>query len=178
MKLASRFQTLHKAVRISLCVIIIIIIIIKSHWLRSSLTCSLPLFLSLSLSHHSSLSSITPYHLGWILCPYRVGRPTLCVGVLNRTWLMSLSLHLQQSPVCQVPFSWMVCEMGGSWPYSWCLEGCYFQDFFKIARSILVQFLRSLFSMRFLSVQLVHPYRSIDTAIAVLFNRIDQTSKW
>ena len=53
-------------------------------------------------------------------------------------------------------------------------------DFFKIARSILVQFVPILlFSWSFVSVHVVHPYSSMDTATGwknpVLFYRIDQT---
>ena len=49
--------------------------------------------------------------------------------------------------------------MGGKWPCSTYFMGCCFQDLFNIARSILVQF-----SMRFVSVQVVHPYCSTDIA--------------
>ena len=34
--------------------------------------------------------------------------------------------------------SWMVCKMGGKWPYSYCFVGCYFQDLFKTVCNILV----------------------------------------
>ena len=34
--------------------------------------------------------------------------------------------------------SWMVCEMGGRWPYNCCYVGCYFQDLLKIKCRILV----------------------------------------
>ncbi len=32
----------------------------------------------------------------------------------------------------------IVFVIGGRWPYSWCLVGCFRQDLFKIARRILV----------------------------------------
>ena len=44
--------------------------------------------------------------------------------------------------------------------------GCCFQDLFSIARSILVQFLSSFFSISFVSVHVVHPYSNIDTTAA------------
>ena len=39
-------------------------------------------------------------------------------------------------------------------------------DLFNIARNILVQLPSSFFSSRFVSVQVVHPYSSIDTTVA------------
>ena len=56
--------------------------------------------------------------------------------------------------------------MGGRWPYSWCLVGCCCQDLFHIARNILVELPSSFFSSRLVSVQVVHPYSSIDTTAA------------
>ena len=53
--------------------------------------------------------------------------------------------------------------MGGRWSYSWCLEGCCLRDLFNIAHSILPS---SFFSGHFVSVQVVHPYSSIDTTAA------------
>ena len=43
---------------------------------------------------------------------------------------------------------------------------CCFQDLFNIARSILVQFPSSFFSICLVSVHLVHPYCRIDMTIA------------
>ena len=59
----------------------------------------------------------------------------------------------------------MVLEMRGKWPYSCCFVGCCFQDLFNITRSILVRFPSSFFSMRFVSVHVVHPCSSIDTTV-------------
>ena len=105
--------------------------------------------ISLTLSHHSSLSFITlgrssgqypvSSHSCWMYV--RAGRPAFarpCVGVHKNTSLMSSSLLLQQCPACLVHLTWIVFVIGGRWPYSWCLVGCYRQDLFKIARSILV----------------------------------------
>ena len=77
-----------------------------------------------------------------------------------------LSLLLWQCPACFVHLTWMVLEMGGKWPYRCCFLGCCFQDLFNTARSILVQFLSSVFSMRSVSVHVMHPYSSTDTTIA------------
>ena len=96
----------------------------------------------------------------------RAGRPAFArsyVGVHRSTSLMSSSLLLQQCAACLVRLIWIVFMMGGRWPYSWCLVGCCHQDLFKIARSILVS---SFFSSRLVSVQVVHPYSSIDTITA------------
>ena len=105
--------------------------------------------ISLTLSRHSSLSFIAPgrssgqhpvsLHSCWMYV--RAGRPVFarpCVGVHKSTSLMSSSLLLQQCPACLVCLTWIVFVKGGRWPYSWCLVGCYRQDLFKIARSILV----------------------------------------
>ena len=88
------------------------------------------------------------------------------MGVHISTSLMSSSLFLQQCPACLVRQAWIVFVMGGRWPYSWCLLGYCRQDLFHIARSILVYLPSSFFSSRFVSVQVVHPYSSIDKTTA------------
>ena len=98
----------------------------------------------------------------------RAGRPAFAwpyAGVHRSTSLMSSSLLLQQCPVCLVCLTCIVFMIGGSWRYSWCLVGCCRQDLFNIARSILVKLLSSFFSC-LVSVQVVHPYSSIDTTAA------------
>ena len=55
---------------------------------------------------------------------------------------------------------------GGRCPYSWSLVGCCHQDLFNTARSILVLLPSSFFSRGLISVQVVHPYSSIDTTAA------------
>ena len=105
--------------------------------------------ISLTLSRHSSLSFIAlgrssgqhpvSSHSCWMYV--HVGRPAFarpCVGVHKSTSLMSSSLLLQQGPACLVRLIWIVFVIGGRWPYTWCLVGCFRQDLFKIARSILV----------------------------------------
>ena len=105
--------------------------------------------ISLTLSHHISLSFITS---GWSsglhtisshsCCMYvQAGRPAfawLYVGVHRSTSLMSSSLFLQQCPACLVCLTYIVFVMGGRWPYSWCLVGCCHQDLFNIPRNDLV----------------------------------------
>ena len=59
-------------------------------------------------------------------------------GVHSSTLLMSSSLLLQEYPACLVRLTWIVFVMGGRWPNSWCLEGCFRQDLFNIARTIVV----------------------------------------
>ena len=103
-------------------------------------------------------------------CMYvRAGRPAFdwpYVGVHRSTSLMSSSLLLQQCPACLVRLTWIVFVMGGRWPYSSCLVGCCRQDLFNIVHSILVYLPSSFFSSRLVSVQVVHPYSSIDTTAA------------
>ena len=81
-----------------------------------------------------------------------------CVGIHERTSLISSSLLHQLCPAGLVCLIWMICEMGGKWPYSGSFMGCCFQDLFKTARSILMLFSSNFFSMRF--VQVVQPYSS------------------
>ena len=75
-------------------------------------------------------------------CMYvRDGRPTFAwpyARVRRNSSLKSSSLLLQQCPGCLVCLAWIVFEMGGRWPYSWCLVVCCRQDLFNIARNILV----------------------------------------
>ena len=84
-----------------------------------------------------------------------------------RTTLMGSSLPLQQCPKFLVRLIWMVFEMGDKWLYSRCFDECCLQDLFNTARSILVQLPSTFFSIRLLSVQVVHPFRSVDTTAAL-----------
>ena len=52
------------------------------------------------------------------------------------------------------------------WLYSCCFVGCCFQDLFNMAHSILVQLPSSFFYTRLISVDVVHPYSSMDTSAA------------
>ena len=120
--------------------------------------------ISLTLSRHSSLSFIAlgrssgqhpvSPHSCWMYvracCP-AFARP--CVGVNKSTSLMSSSLLLQQCPACLVRLTWIVFVIGGRWPYSWCLVGCYHQDLFKIARSILILNIYDLVWLGFMAYQ-------------------------
>ena len=65
-----------------------------------------------------------------------------CVVVHKRTSLMSSSLLLQHNPLCPVC---LVCEMGGKLPYRYSFVECYFQNLFKTAHGILVQFTYNFF---------------------------------
>ena len=98
--------------------------------------------ISLTLSRHFSLSFIASGKSSGLhpitshsRCMYvRAGCPAFAqpyVGVHWSTSLMSSSLLLQQCPVCLVRLTWIVFVMGGRWPYSWCLVGCFRQDSFN-----------------------------------------------
>ena len=105
--------------------------------------------ISLTLSHHSSLSFIA---LGrssgqhpvssHSCCMYaRAGRPAFVrpyERVHRSTSLMTSSLLLQQCPAYLGRLAWIVFVMGGRWPYSWCFVGCCLYNLFNIARSIFV----------------------------------------
>ena len=105
--------------------------------------------ISLTLSRHSCLSFIASGNSSGLhpvsshsCCMYvRAGRPAFArsyVGVHRSTSLMSSSLLLQQCPAYLVLLNLIVFVIGGRWPYSWCLVGCYRQDLFSIDRNILV----------------------------------------
>ena len=108
-----------------------------------------PARISLTLSRHFSLSFISfgrssgLHHVSsHRCCMYvRAGRPALAwpyAGVHRSKSLMSSSLLLQQCSACLVRLTFIVFVMGGKWPYSWCLLGCYRQDLFNIPLNILV----------------------------------------
>ena len=133
--------------------------------------------ISPTLSRHFSLSFIAFGRSSGLhpvsshsCCMYvRAGRPAFAwpyAGVHRSTSLMSSSLLLQQCPACLVRLTCIVFVMGGKWPYSWCLVGCYRQDLFNIALNNLVEWPSSFFFSRLVSVQVVHPYSSIDTTAA------------
>ena len=109
-----------------------------------------PARISLTLSHHFSLSFIAsswssglhPVSSHNCYMYVRAGRPAFpwpYAGVHRSASLMSSSSPPpQQCPVCLVRLTCIVFVMGGRWPYSWCLAGCCRQDFFNIARNILM----------------------------------------
>ena len=76
---------------------------------------------------------------------------------------MSLTLLLQKCPACLVRLICVVLEMGGKCPYIFCFVWRCFGDLFHIAHSILVQFPSSFFSIRLVSVHMMHPYIRSDT---------------
>ena len=84
----------------------------------------LPARISLTLSHHFSLSFIASGRSSGVYpvssnscCMYVwAGRPAFArpyVGIHRSTSLMSSSLLLQQSPACLVRLTWIVFVMGG-----------------------------------------------------------------
>ena len=106
-------------------------------------------WISLTLSRHFSLlfiasgrsSGLHPVSLHSCWMYVRAGRPAFArpyVGIHRSISLMSSFLLLQLCPACLVRLTWRVFVMGGRWPYSWCLVGCYRQHLFNIARSALV----------------------------------------
>ena len=131
----------------------------------------------LTLSHHISLLSIAsdrssrlhPVSAQSFCMKVLAGRPAFarpCEGVHRSISLMSSSLLLQQCPTCLVRLIWIIFVMGGKWPYSCYFVGCCLPDLFNISCSILVLLPSSFFSIRLVSVYVVHPYSSIDTTTA------------
>ena len=126
--------------------------------------------------------STSPYHSsplaglqGYILCPHiaAVCKFELVVLLLLGHMWRSIGVHhlwarpcFSSSLACLVRLTCTVFVMGGKWPCSWCLVGCCRQDLFNIAHNILVWLPSSFFSSRLVSVQVVHPYSSIDTTAA------------
>ena len=76
---------------------------------------------------------------------------------------MNSSLLFQQCPSYLARLTWIILEMRGRWSYNCFFVGCCFHNLFTIARSILVQFPFSSFSIRLVSVHVVHPYSRINT---------------
>ena len=110
---------------------------------------TLPARISLTLSRHTSLSSIAPGGLqGYILYRHRAavysffaGRPAFarpCEGVHWSISLMSSSLLLQQRLACLVGLTWIVFVMGCRWAVQQLFCGVLPPDLFNIAHSILV----------------------------------------
>ena len=133
--------------------------------------------ISLTLFRHPSLSPIASgkssiqHPVSAQICSMlvRAGRPAFarpCDGVHRSRSLMISFLLLQQCPACLVRLILTAFLMGGRWPYSCYFVECYLQDLFNIARSILVFLLSSFFSIRLVSVHVVHPDSSIDTTAA------------
>ena len=99
----------------------------------------------------------------------RTGRPAFArpyEGDHRSTSLMSLSLLLQQCATYLVHLILMVFVMDGWWPYSCCFVGFCLLDVFNIAHSILVSLPSSFFSIRLISIHMVHPYSSMNTIAA------------
>ena len=136
-----------------------------------------PAWISLTLSCHFFLSFIAS---GWSsglhpissqsCCMYvRAGHPAFawpCVGVHRSTSLMSLSLLLQQCPACLVHLTRIAFMMGGRWPYSCALWGVASRNYSILLAAFLCNCRLAFFSSRFVSIQVVHPYSSIDTTAA------------
>ena len=97
-----------------------LILIHHHHHHQSRQTTWIPLALSLSV--HFYLPSLLIGPLDGIQWLGRADeRRFLLVDqhcVHKRTSLMILSLFYYQCPACLVCFTWMVCKMGGKWPYS------------------------------------------------------------
>ena len=134
---------------------------------RISLTLSL--YVSLSFIAFGRSSGLHPESSHSCCMNVRAGRPAFdwpYAGVHRSTSLTISSLLLQQCPACLVRLACIVFVIGGRWPYSWRRVGCCYQDLFNITRNILVWLPSSFFSNSLVSVQVVHPYSSIDTTAA------------
>ena len=94
-------------------------------------------------------------------------------GVHRSTSLMSSSLLLQQCPACIVRLVWMVC--------SCCFVRYCLPNLFNTPCSNIMWLPSAFFSIRIVSIRVVHPYISIDMTAAwikLLFYRVGLTSIW
>ena len=84
------------------------------------------------------------------VCRPKVARP--CVGIHKRTSLMSSSLLPQQCFACRVCLTWMISQIRGRWPYSWCFEKVllpgFAQDSSYYYCDVLIKLFRHLFCWR------------------------------
>ena len=71
---------------------------------------------SLSLSRHPSLFFIVPF----------------------RSSVRTVLMHISLCSACIFRLTWIVCVMGGWWPYSYCFVGCCFPNLLRSGPSILV----------------------------------------
>ena len=134
--------------------------------------------ISLTLSRHFSLSftasgrssGLHPVYSHSYCMHVLAGRPAFAqayVGVHRSTSLMSSSLLLQQCPACLVRLTWIVFLMGDRWSYSCCFGGSVAARTYSILLAIFLCNCRLASSPAvFFSVQVVHPYSSIDTTAA------------
>ena len=102
---------------------------------------TLSLHVSLSFIASGRSSGLHPVSSHSCCMNVRAGHPAFdwpYAGVHRSTSLTILSLLLQQCPACLVRLVCIVFVIGGRWPYSWLLVGCFCQDLFNIARNILV----------------------------------------
>ena len=84
---------------------------------------------------------------------------------------MGWSLPPQMSPACLLCLIWMVCEMGGRWPYSCIFFGCCFQEMLLIARSTLTLLPSNFFSNRFVRVHTIVPTQPLLSSNTVLLHQ-------
>ena len=129
---------------------------------------ALPAQISLTLSRHQSIihcfGGYTMYrHRGssWLSC--------LCSSMWKGPQeYVAYELVLTSPAVSCMSGSSNLGSFHDGWPYSYCFERCCLQDWFNIAHSILVQLPSSFFSLRLVSIHLVHPYSSIDINAAFI----------
>ena len=143
-----------------------------------------PLSPSISIVHCSRRSSRLYPVSAQSCCIYILaGRPCLCSSMWRGPQEYITYEFVFTSPaVSRKSGSSRVFVIGGRWPYSCCSVGCCLQGLFNTARRILVQLPSSFFSLRLVSVYVVHPYISIETTAAwkncVLFYWSGLTSIW
>ena len=146
---------------------------------RISLTLSLHVFLSfIAFGRSSGLHTVLSHSC---CINVRAGRPAFdwpYAGVYRSTSLTISSLLLQQCPACLVRLACIVFGIGGRWPYSWrrvgcCRHGIKIDLALNNPQKLICQKnkkqknkQKKFFSNRLVSVQVVHPYSSIDTTAA------------
>ena len=146
---------------------------------RAWIPLPLPLHLSLSSITFGRSSGLHPVSVSRCYGYVLIGHPTsarLCEGVYKRTSL--------NSPAVSCMFFrliWMFFKTGGKWTYRSSFVGCRFQVLFNITRCILLQLPSSFFSMRLVTIHVVHPDNSMPRLLLgkmCFFYRIVLTDSW
>ena len=110
---------------------------------------------SLTICPYRTLLLASP--LDYIQCLHRADERLVfpCVEVPQENPVYEFAFTSPAVPI--MSFSFYVDS------FCCCFVRCYFQDLFKTARSILVQFLSGLFSWDLVKIQVVQPYDSTNT---------------
>ena len=117
-----------------------------------SLSLSLYIYIYIYIAILLYLPSLPAGFQDYVPCPYE--------AVVDKFWLVVQLLHICVKGSIEEHRSW------GKFMYSCCFVGCRFQALFNKIRSTLLQFSSYLFSIRLVSLIVVHLWRRIVTNAA------------